>query len=154
MKRRIHGMSVVVAVGMAVAGRQVLDGSGRERQVRLLDQRQRRDQSFSERIHANSVATFQRMGARRLEILKQGASHYLPEPCCEPVQEQWFGSRPMTYDGMPVIDRSPVLDNVFIAAGHSMLGLSMAPATGKLIAELLTEKTPHLDPTPFLLAGK
>ena len=33
--------------------------------------------------------------------------------------------------------------------GHNMLGLSMAPATGKLVGELLTGQQPHLDPTPY-----
>ena len=36
-----------------------------------------------------------------------------------------------------------------IAAGHNMLGLSMAPATGKLIAEILNNQTPHIDPAPY-----
>ena len=49
----------------------------------------------------------------------------------------------MTYDSVPVIDRSPTLENVFIAAGHNMLGLSMAPATGKLVAELVTGPAAH-----------
>jgi D-amino-acid dehydrogenase len=38
---------------------------------------------------------------------------------------------------------------VLIAAGHNMLGLSMATATGKLIAELAAGTTPHVDPTPY-----
>jgi D-amino-acid dehydrogenase len=41
------------------------------------------------------------------------------------------------------------LPNVVIAAGHNMLGVSMAPATGKLVAELLGETTPHVMPTPY-----
>ena len=53
----------------------------------------------------------------------------------EPVLEEWYGWRPMTSDSKPIIDRSPSLDNVILAAGHNMLGLSMAPATGKLVAE-------------------
>jgi D-amino-acid dehydrogenase len=58
----------------------------------------------------------------------------------------------MTYDDKPIIDRSLRLENVWVAAGHNMLGLSMAPATGKLIAELITGATPHVDPTPYSLA--
>ena len=58
----------------------------------------------------------------------------------------------MTYDSLPIIDRSPTFDNVLIAAGHNMLGLSMAPATGKLVAEMLDRGTPHVDPTPYRLA--
>jgi D-amino-acid dehydrogenase len=86
---------------------------------------------------------------RRLELLREGARHYLHEPYCEPVEEAWFGWRPMTYDGLPIIDRSPALANVLIAAGHNMLGLSMAPATGKLVAEMLGAGPPHLDPAPY-----
>ena len=59
------------------------------------------------------------------------------------------GWRPMTYDSLPIIDRSPKLPNILIAAGHNMLGVSMSPATGKLVAELLTESLPHIDPTPY-----
>jgi D-amino-acid dehydrogenase len=86
---------------------------------------------------------------RRLDLLRQGASHYLREPYSDPVEEEWFGWRPMTYDSLPIIDRSPKLDNVWIAAGHNMLGLSMAPSTGKLMAELLCGVTPHIDPEPY-----
>jgi D-amino-acid dehydrogenase len=85
----------------------------------------------------------------RLLLLKDGAEPYLREPYCEPVEEKWFGWRPMTYDSLPVIDRSPTYENVFIAAGHNMLGLSMAPATGKLIAELVNDSAPHIDPRPY-----
>lgn len=85
----------------------------------------------------------------RLSILTDAAKLYLREPLAEPVQEEWWGWRPMTYDGLPVIDRSPALANVFIAAGHNMLGLSMAPATGKLVAEMLAGDRPHIDPTPY-----
>jgi D-amino-acid dehydrogenase len=89
------------------------------------------------------------LNRRRLDLLREGARHYLHEPVGEPVQEEWFGWRPMTYDSKPIIGKSPTLANVWIAAGHNMLGLSMAPGTGKLVAELLSGKTPHLDPQPY-----
>ena len=85
----------------------------------------------------------------RLEMLKESARHYLREPYSEPVEEEWYGWRPMTYDGVPFIDRSPRFSNVLIATGHNMLGLSMATATGKLIAEWLSDETPHIDPKPY-----
>ena len=87
----------------------------------------------------------------RLDLLKEGARAYLHEPYCDPVQEEWFGWRPMTYDGKPIIDRSPVMENVVVAAGHNMLGLSMSPGTGRLVAELLNGAPPHIDPQPFSL---
>jgi D-amino-acid dehydrogenase len=90
-----------------------------------------------------------RINRDRLQLLKDGAAPYLKEPYCDPIEEEWYGWRPMTYDGLPIIDRSPKLENVWIAAGHNMLGLSMAPATGKLVAELLGGETPHIDPAPY-----
>jgi D-amino-acid dehydrogenase len=55
----------------------------------------------------------------------------------------------MTVDGLPIIDRCPTHDNVWIAAGHNMLGLSMAPATGRLLAELICDERPHINPKPY-----
>ena len=89
------------------------------------------------------------MNRSRLSILSDAAKLYLKEPLAEPVHEEWWGWRPMTYDGLPIIDRSPAMGNVLIAAGHNMLGLSMATATGKLVAELLGEAKPHIDPAPY-----
>ncbi len=86
---------------------------------------------------------------QRIAYLRQAAGLYLNEPAGEPVEETWFGWRPMTPDGLPVIGRSPAMANVLIAAGHNMLGLSMAPGTGKLVAELLDGRPPHIDPAPY-----
>jgi D-amino-acid dehydrogenase len=88
----------------------------------------------------------------RLELLRRGAARFLREPYCEPVEEAWYGWRPMTYDGLPVIDRSPRLANVLLAAGHNMLGLSMAPATGRLVAALVTGEEVGIDPAPYRAA--
>jgi len=86
---------------------------------------------------------------RRLAILTRTADRYLREPTAGLSDQAWFGWRPMTPDGMPLIGPSPRLPNVYLAAGHNMLGLSMAPATGKLVAELVTGASPHIDPTPY-----
>ncbi len=88
----------------------------------------------------------------RLQLLRDGAAPYLREPECEPIEERWYGWRPTTWDSLPIIDRSPAMDNVVIAAGHNMLGLSMAPATGKLVAELLGGYEPFLDPWPYRIS--
>jgi D-amino-acid dehydrogenase len=85
----------------------------------------------------------------RLQLLRSGAEHYLLDPYCEPELEVWYGWRPMTYDSLPVIDASPKWGNVWIAAGHNMLGLSMAPVTGRLIKELINGEQPHLDVAPY-----
>lgn len=85
----------------------------------------------------------------RLALLRSGAEPYLREPHCEPVVSTWYGWRPMTYDSLPIVDCTPRWGNVWLATGHNMLGLSMAPATGKLITELIQGQVPHLDPAPY-----
>jgi len=85
----------------------------------------------------------------RIELLKSAARLYLHEPLAEPVQEEWFGWRPMTPDSLPIIGPSPAMPNVWIAAGHNMLGLSMAPATGRLVAELIAGEQPHVESKPY-----
>lgn len=85
----------------------------------------------------------------RIDYLKRAASHYLVEPTGAGMEETWCGWRPMTPDGLPLIGPSPALANVMIAAGHNMLGLSMAPATGRLVADLLGGRPPHIDPEPY-----
>jgi len=52
-----------------------------------------------------------------------------------------MGLRPMTPDGMPVIGQVPNVPNVFIATGHAMLGVTLAPATAKLLADLIFSGT-------------
>lgn len=91
------------------------------------------------------------LNRRRLTYLTTSATRYLREAPDQAVHEEWYGWRPMTPDGIPVIDRSCHYVNLFVAAGHNMLGLSMAPATGKLIAELLNNDRPHVDPHPYRL---
>ncbi|HRA90334.1 MAG TPA: FAD-dependent oxidoreductase [Planctomycetaceae bacterium] len=85
------------------------------------------------------------LNQHRLNYLRAGAAEYLIEPTAEPVQEEWCGWRPMTADGIPFIDRSPRFNNVWVAAGHSMLGISMGTGTGKLVAEMISGQKPHVD---------
>lgn len=85
----------------------------------------------------------------RLRLLRDATAIYLREPEAEPMLESWYGWRPMTPDGLPFIGRVPGIDNLFLAAGHGMLGVSMSPATGRLVAELLSGATPHVDPRPY-----
>ncbi|MCD0460208.1 NAD(P)/FAD-dependent oxidoreductase [Roseiconus lacunae] len=82
---------------------------------------------------------------RRIEQLKRSAEPYLIQPHTPEIRETWYGWRPMTWDSLPIIGRVPGLDNVFLATGHNMLGVSLATATGRLISELVSEEKPHLD---------
>jgi D-amino-acid dehydrogenase len=89
------------------------------------------------------------LNRHRLEALLQASKRYLKRMDLSGIEEEWCGWRPMTPDGLPIIDRLSHLDNVMIAAGHNMEGMSMAPGTGKLVAEILSGDNPHIDPRPY-----
>jgi len=59
--------------------------------------------------------------------------------------EIWQGLRPCSPDGLPYIGRSRQYKNLCVATGHAMMGLSLAPATGKLIAELISGRQPSVN---------
>ena len=65
----------------------------------------------------------------------------------------WAGLRPCSPDGLPYIGRVTGYSNLTIASGHSMMGFSLGPVTGKLISSILTGKqTPDirkLDPLRY-----
>lgn len=48
----------------------------------------------------------------------------------------WYGFRPCSPDGLPYLGRCKKIKNAIIAGGHSMMGISLGPATGKLVAQL------------------
>ena len=57
----------------------------------------------------------------------------------------WSGLRPCTPDGLPCIGSFPGLQNVTVATGHAMLGLSLGPVTGQLVTDLITQSKTDLD---------
>jgi D-amino-acid dehydrogenase len=66
----------------------------------------------------------------------------------EPLLE-WAGLRPMTADGLPLVGHAPALPNVYIATGHGMLGVTLAPATAALLAPLVLEERHAPELAPF-----
>ena len=62
---------------------------------------------------------------------------------------EWMGHRPALPDSLPVIGRSPHFENVYFAFGHQHIGLSTGPKTGRLIADLVSGRTPNIDIDPF-----
>ena len=66
-----------------------------------------------------------------------------------PLEKVWYGYRPCSADGLPYIGRIKKFNNVVVATGHSMLVLSLGAGTGKLVSELVDERPPSIDLTPF-----
>jgi D-amino-acid dehydrogenase len=82
------------------------------------------------------------INTRRVEAMRNASSGYLPGLDRAKVIEIWRGLRPCTPDGLPIISRSREFDNLIVAAGHAMLGMSLGPVTGKLVSQLVSgEKT-------------
>jgi D-amino-acid dehydrogenase len=89
------------------------------------------------------------LNERRLNNLESAAALYLKTPMGRRVSERWTGLRPMSVDDLPIIDRIPHVENLYIATGHGMLGLSTATGTGRLIADMVLGRQPPFDPLPF-----
>jgi D-amino-acid dehydrogenase len=86
---------------------------------------------------------------RRLDAIQRSIQRYLREWPAGEGEVTWAGMRPLTPDGLPALGRAPGLSNLFVAAGHSMLGVTLAPATGKAMAELICDGRTETDVRPF-----
>jgi D-amino-acid dehydrogenase len=71
-------------------------------------------------------------------ILSSLPSYFSQWPALDEPPRPWTGLRPMTPDGLPIIGPLPRQPQVLIATGHAMLGVSLAPATGRLVSEMAT----------------
>lgn len=89
------------------------------------------------------------LNEKRLARLIQGAREYLNTNIDKPIVEEWTGLRPMTFDDLPIIGHAPMVDNLILATGHGMLGITMATGTGKAVCDLITTGKPEIDLEPF-----
>jgi D-amino-acid dehydrogenase len=84
---------------------------------------------------------------RRLRAMLRSVAEYLPDYPAAVLDSLpvWSGLRPCSPDGLPYVGRLGRFDNVLVATGHAMMGISLAPVTGKLIAEMLCGDPPSID---------
>lgn len=87
----------------------------------------------------------------RVQGILNAVKHYYPDfdvpfPSKENI---WYGYRPCSADGLPYIGRIKKYTNVTVATGHSMLGLSLGAGTGKLVDEIVNNKSTSMDIKPF-----
>ena len=85
---------------------------------------------------------------RRIEGLRRSANQYLKEPI-KGKEQAWTGMRPMTPDGLPILGKVPGLNNMYIATGHAMSGISMSLSTGSAMADVISTGKSEIDLTPF-----
>ena len=88
-----------------------------------------------------------RINPPRIRGMTRSLSRYLPAfrpedfASCRP----WCGLRPCTPDGLPYVGRTRRWQNLIVAAGHAMMGISMGPITGKLVAEIVSGQAPTVE---------
>lgn len=85
---------------------------------------------------------------RRAEAMLAKAQRFMPDLKTEGGR-QWMGFRPSMPDSLPVIGRSSASPAVVYAFGHGHLGLTQSAATGRLVADLLSGRSPAIDVAPF-----
>ncbi|OGN81316.1 MAG: hypothetical protein A2X23_01850 [Chloroflexi bacterium GWC2_73_18] len=79
-----------------------------------------------------------RLAPRRIGAMAAAARAFLPGwPAGRGGAFAWSGFRPLTPDGLPVIGPAPGWENLYVASGHQMLGITLAPATGEALAEAI-----------------
>jgi D-amino-acid dehydrogenase len=88
---------------------------------------------------------------KRVKGIVDSIPHYYPDlKVTTPPQEKvWHGLRPCSPDGLPYIGRTKKYSNLIFATGHSMLGVSLGPGTGKLVSEIVNEERPSMDLSMF-----
>lgn len=70
----------------------------------------------------------------------------IPRPSDDKI---WYGYRPCSADGLPYIGKISKFNNVVVATGHAMLGLSLGAGTGRLVAEIIDEQPASIDLSAF-----
>lgn len=92
-----------------------------------------------------------RLDATRYRAVLRGGRAVLGAALRLENEERWCGFRPLTPDGLPIIDRAPGVEGLIVATGHGMLGFTQSLATGTLVAELATGRPPSVPLAAFRL---
>lgn len=89
------------------------------------------------------------MHERRVDAMVRNADRYLTNLGDGRVVERWVGMRPMLPDGLPAIGKTPRYDNVYVASGHAMLGVTLGPTTAVAVADLMVTGESKYDIAAF-----
>ncbi|MBI5373645.1 MAG: FAD-binding oxidoreductase [Sphingobacteriales bacterium] len=104
---------------------------------------------FGGTMEITSHKTAPRMS--RVQGILDAVKRYYPEfdVPLPAIENTWYGYRPCSADGLPYIGRVKKYNNLTVATGHSMLGLSLGAGTGKLVNELVNRVPASMDLRPF-----
>jgi D-amino-acid dehydrogenase len=92
-----------------------------------------------------------RINMQRVKGIVESVPAYFPDlkPAIPAEKDIWYGFRPSSPDGLPYIGRSEKRENLVIATGHGMMGLSLGPATGLLVSQIVAGMATDLKLEPF-----
>jgi D-amino-acid dehydrogenase len=93
-----------------------------------------------------------RLNERRVAALESSARRYFRTWNPGRAGRSWAGLRPLTPDGLPVIGPVPGHEGLFVATGHGMLGVTLAPVTGELLAPAVVDGRASLTLSAFSIA--
>jgi D-amino-acid dehydrogenase len=95
-----------------------------------------------------------RINMQRVKGIVESVPAYFPDlkPALPAEKDIWYGFRPSSPDGLPYIGRSEKRENLIIATGHGMMGLSLGPATGLLVSQIASGMATDLKMEPFAVA--
>ena len=93
------------------------------------------------------AGTDQSVNKNRVKGIFEAINRYYPDFQAKFPEENkiWKGLRPCSPDGLPYIGFAPNYSNVLVNCGHSMMGVSLAPASGKIVAELHQQKDASME---------
>jgi D-amino-acid dehydrogenase len=89
-----------------------------------------------------------RLDQRRVATMVRGVGGMVRDFAPPELEQVWTGMRPIAPDGLPIIDRCPRHENLYLATAYSMLGMTIAAPAGDALAELIMtgRRPPELEP--------
>jgi D-amino-acid dehydrogenase len=107
---------------------------------------------YGDRVRIGGTMEFSginnRLDRRRIDAIVTGARQTLMPWETPEIEDEWAGMRPITADGLPILDRAGSFDNAYIATGYAMQGVTLAPTSGRALAEMIAtgQRPPILEP--------
>jgi glycine oxidase len=96
------------------------------------------DCGFDKSLHHDVIADLRARATRLIPALSRATE-----------VERWSGLRPGSHDDLPLLGEIPNSPGSFIAAGHFRMGILLAPATARVMAQLILGQPPEIDLSPF-----
>jgi D-amino-acid dehydrogenase len=107
---------------------------------------------YGDRVRIGGTMEFSginnRLDRRRIDAIVAGARQMLMPWETPEIEDEWAGMRPITADGLPILDRAGPFDNAYIATGYAMQGVTLAATSGRALAEMIATglRPPMLEP--------